>query len=307
MEELKNICSNVLNKMREREVNSCLAWIGGTARDFLRNKEPYDYDLIVYGLPFKKIEEIFWDVVNIRHVNSDAGVIRALSHSGKKLDVYLATRTDYSKEIGAWKRNTNYYEFLINKNVHHRDVIKHNLKMRVPRFSNNCINIHYPSMEVVTKDKWLNDFEDKFCSHLRARSRFVFGDYITLFKFASNGYEINKKTKRLFVDNSLIPYMTWSDKFEEDDVISIYQDIFLRNLKRVYNYEKRGKKFDPLTFYELCRKSKLFESLFYKSPTKSPSNLSRKEDFFLNVYNNNLDLLLNDVENKFIVEKEYNL
>ncbi len=293
--------------MRKQEVNTCLAWIGGTARDFLRNKEPYDYDLIVYGLPFKKIEEIFRVEVKVRHVNSDAGVIRALSHSGKKLDVYLATRTDYSKEIGAWKRDTNYYEFLINKNVHHKHVIKHNLKMKVPRFSNNCINIHYPSMEVITKDKWHEDFKNKFCSHLRERSRLVIGDYITLFKFASNGYEIDKKTKRLFVDDSLIPFLVYSDKFEEDDVISIYQDIFLRNLKRAYNYEKRGKKFDPFTFYELCKKSRLLESLFFKCPCKTPSGLSNKEEFLLNIFNNNLNLLLNKIGNKFIIEKKFEL
>jgi len=307
MEELKNICSDVLSRMREQETNSCIAWAGGTANDFLNEKEPYDYDLMVYGLPYNKIEDIFRGVVNVIHTNSEAGVIRATAPSRKQIDVYLATRTDYSKELRAWKWNTEYYNFLLSKNVHHKDVVKHILNCKVPRFTNNSIYIHYPSMEVVTKNKWYNDFKSKYCSHLRERSRFVLIDYLTLFKYASSGYEIDKKTKEFFVEDSLLPHLAWNDKFQEDDIISIYQDIFLRNLKRFYNYEERDKNFDPFTFYELCKRSKLLESLFFKRPCNSPSSLPNKEDFLLNVYNNNTDLLLNKIGDKFIVDKEFEL
>lgn len=307
MNELKKICDDVLNRMRDEEVNSCIAWAGGTANDFLNNKEPYDYDLMVYGLPYEKIEQVFRDVVDIIHTNPKAGVLRAMAPSGKQIDVYLATRTSYSKELNAWKWDKEYYNFLINKNVHHKNVVNHILNSKVPRFSNNCIYIHYPTMDVVTKSKWHVDFKNKRCSHLKEQSRYVLIDYITLFKYASNGYVIDEKTKELFVDDSLIPYMTWSDKFLEENIISVYQDIFLRNLKGLYGYEERSKKFDPTVFYDLCKRSKLISSLFYKDPNKNPTDLSSKEKFLLNIYDNDLNLLENDVGNKFIVDKKFEL
>lgn len=305
MVELKNICNKILTDMREINNNSCIAWVGGTATDYLNSSEPYDYDINIYGVSYEQIVDIISEKIGIWRTAPRAGIVRAWAPSGKKIDVFLATKNFYSEKLGMWKWDLSYYDYLLQKNIHHKKVEQHSINNKVPRFSNACVYVHYPSMDIISREKYYKDFKEKRCRSIRNQSRYVFSDYIRAFKYVASGYKLDKKTKQKFIQNSLVPYFCWKDKFSEDDNISIYQDIFLRNLEKVYGYEQRSKSFYPRKFYDVCKESGIFTALFSSDFEDNPNELSTKEKFLKSVFDNDTSRLKKRIEDNYTIKQNF--
>lgn len=307
MVELKKISDKVLHKLKKINNKSGIAWVGGTATDYIRDVSPYDYDIAVYGVSYEKNVKIFSNVVSVWNKVPEAGIIRAWAPSGKKIDVFLATRNFYDDDLENWKWDLNYYNYLLKNNLSSTKVFQNVISSNVARFSNSSINVEFPSMKIISKNSFFNDYENNVCRVLRKESRYVFGDYMRLLKYVANGYKLDDRTKSIMVNKSLIPYLCWKDKLKDENTISIYQDIFLRNLKKLYNYRSKGKSFDPCTFYRYCINTSLFSSLFSDNFIKNPSDLSSKEGFLKSVYGRNLSKLAEDLGSKYVFEENFKI
>lgn len=301
-DELKSICSKILFELRKIKSNSFICWVGGTARDYLRDQEPYDYDLLVYGTGFDKIVEIVSSVLHVENVNKKCPVIRGKARSGKKVDIYLATRK-YFKD-GVWNHDELYYNFLLDKENEGKEIVRDLMEWEAFRFSNEGIFIYYPGTEVISKEKWLEDFKNKKTSHLKKVSDYYLGDYIKAIKHASSGYKLYNKTRRKFIENSKIGYLCWRDKFVEKDLISFYQQIMILRIQRIYNFKS---KYDFSTFFNLCLESGVFNFIFGCQPNKNKEwKLESKEDFLLEVYGQSLEKLDKNIGENYHIKNSFN-
>lgn len=307
MNKFKNFCSELLSELKKENKNSFLAWISGTACDYLNGNPPNDYDITVFGVEFEHLIKIVDEISGVTNYSKEFLVINTRIEN-KRVDIYLSTIFKYQKNN--WYCDHEFYKWLLSKKeVDPKKVISLKLESGVGRFTNRSIDILFPSMEIISNEAWLRDFKNKVCRHIRSESKYVFYDYMRLFRFSSMGYEIHSETRELMIDRNQIDYLIWADKHYEEDKVSEYQDSFLKYVLKVYDQKQRGLESHPDRFFNLCVETGLFESLFDQttSAVNGDEEIKSPESFLLNIFNQDKRLLEDSIGKHFIYQNCYNL
>lgn len=304
--ELNKVSSQILQEVKAINPNGFLAWVSGTAVDYLKNVELNDYDIVVYGVTKNELAQILKDKFGCVNIESDTLVLNSTASSGKRIDAILFSTFEFSKIQKNWKFSQKYSRYALkNKNITPYQLLRDNQESGATRFSNRGLYFLYPSMKKITKKDWFNDIENKKCRLVRRESRYVFYDYMRLFRFSSMGYEIGTKTKDLMVKNSLLDFLVWNDKNVEPDRISEYQDSLLKYILKVFDQKQRGLKCKPHRFFNLCIETSLFQLLFESHGLEKKDNIKSPEDFLLRAFDYNRCKMNEVLDGQFIFEKNY--
>lgn len=286
--ELKKVSIKLHKRIKSKNSESFLAWVSGTAVDFLKGIEPYDYDLVVSGVSKKEVRKILEDEFRKVNYDKNSNVLNAYVDSGKKIDVICNGLFSFNTQKNNWDYGKLYFDFTSSKSsINPIDILKTQLEVGAGRFSNRSICYTFPELELVGKKGWVNDIKNKKTEVLKSESRYVFYDYMRLFRFSSMGYEIRDKTYRWMVENSLIDYLVWKNRKVEPDKISEYQDSLLKYILKVFEQKERGLECKADNFYNLCVETSLFSSLLGHDPEKVKRNeIKSPEEFLLKIYGN---------------------
>jgi len=305
--ELQKISDQILDKVKDITSDGFLAWVSGTAVDYFKGVEPNDYDIVVYGVTKSELAKVLKENFGSVNTESDSLILNSRAPSGKRIDAILPGIFEFSRSQKNWKFNQEYSTYVLqNKDVSPSQLLKNIQKSGATRFSNRGLYFLYPSMKKITKKGWLRDIKNKKCRLIRRESRYVFYDYMRLFRFSSMGYDIGEKTKELMIKNSLLDFLVWNDKNVEPDRISEYQDSLLKYILKVFEQEKRGLPSKPYRFFNLCVETSLFELLLEKNNVRKKQNIKSPEDFLLKAFNFNQPKMKKMLGGQFIFEKNYN-
>lgn len=306
--DLIKVSKRLDRRMKEYNPNSFLAWVSGTAVDYWKDVEVNDYDLVFCGLSKQELGRILENEFGNVKFDPNSLVLNSKTQFGKKIDAMVLSIFEYSDYKNNWKFNDSFSKYTLQKDeISPYRLLRDIQETGATRFSNRGLYYIFPSLKKVTKRDWFQDLKNKRCRVLRHESRYVFYDYMRLFRFSSMGYDIEENTKRLMVENSLLKYLVWNDRNVEPDRISEYQDSLLKYILKVYDQKKRGLVSYPSRFFNLCVITSLFNLLFDQKPDKvNPDSLDSPEAFVLNIFKNR-ESLLENLEGHYIFKNNYDL
>jgi len=304
--ELKGVSSQILDEVKSINPEGFLAWVSGTAVDYLKKVKLNDYDIVIYGVTKSELAEILNEKFGSVNAEPDSLVLNSRAPSGKRIDAILFSTFKFSRSQKNWRFDQKYSRYALeNKNVTPSQLLHRIQESGATRFSNRGLYFLYPSMKKITKKEWFEDIKNKKCRLVRRESRYVFYDYMRLFRFSSMGYGIEEKTKELMIKNSLLDFLVWNDRNVEPDRISEYQDSLLKYILKVFEQEERGLSCKPQRFFNLCVETSLFELLFGQKNVKKKEHIKSPEDFLLKVFDYNQPKMRKVLGGQFIFEKNY--
>lgn len=304
--ELQKISDKLLGEVTNINTNGFLAWVSGTAVDYFKGVELNDYDLVVYGVTKNELAEILNESFGCVNTETDSLVLNSRAPSGKRIDAILPGIFKFSKSQKNWKFSQKYSTYALqNKSLNPSQLLRDIQETGATRFSNRGLYFLYPSMKKITRNNWFDDIKNKKCRLLRKESRYIFYDYMRLFRFSSMGYELGEKTRKLMVENSLLDFLVWNDRKVEPDRISEYQDSLLKYILKVFRQKERGLECKPHRFFNLCIDTSLFHLLFESHGTAKKENIKSPEDFLLKAFDYNRSELNEVLGGQFIFKKNY--
>ncbi len=304
--ELQEVSSQILDEVKDINSEGFLAWVSGTAVDYFKGVELDDYDLVVYGVSRSELAKILNEKFGGVNTEPDSLVLNSRAPSGKRIDVILPGLFKFSRSQKNWKFSQKYSTYALKcENIIPTQLLRDIQESGATRFSNRGLYFLYPSMKKITRDDWLDDIKNSKCRLIRKESRYVFYDYMRVFRFSSMGYEMGDKTRKLMVENSLLNFLIWNDRNVEPDRISEYQDSLLKYILKVFKQKERGLECKPHRFFNLCVHTSLFQLLFESQGIEKKENVKSPEDFLLKAFNCNhlkMDKVIGD---QFIFKNGY--
>jgi len=286
--DLENFCDELLSYLKTKNSNSFILWVSGLSCDLIKNKPPDDYDICVFGV---KPSELHGDIYNfntVGDVNDERTELEKITlhlSTGKKVDMFFTSTLKFNE--GRYIFNYGYYDELLKKDhLNPYDVSIKILESGVSYFTSRAIHILYPSMKVITKFKWLQDFNNNRINIIRKDSQYNFLMYVKLFRYASMGYEIGEKAYECMIENSKLNEIIKKEKFKDVSNLIPLEELVLVYIRKMYNQKKRGLTCNPLIFWNSAVKSGLFKYLFgQECEIKNNNNsLCTKEEMLKEIF-----------------------